>query len=157
MGLGFPPSPRVTAHYGSKFFEGGAKLFQEEVMRTGAAVVLLGVVLIGCVSARATMLVPTAGLTPVAPDQVEIFLSEGDVREGCRRIALITTAGSATGTSTAATYQAARTRAGKIGANAILVEEISEPSTARQVVGALLPISADRKGEMIAFRCEGGQ
>jgi len=115
-----------------------------------AATVLL---LAGCVSARATMLVPGAGMAPVPPDQVTIYLSAAEVPEHCERIALITTSGSATGTSTAATYEAARRRAGKIGANAILVDEIREPSTGRQVANAVLGVNADRKGEMLAYRC----
>ena len=44
-----------------------------------------------------------------------------------------------------------REEAGKLGANAIILQKMEEPSTGRKVASALLGTSADRKGQAIAI------
>jgi hypothetical protein len=121
--------------------------------RTLILAAILSATVAGCVSARATMLGTGPQLAAVPPDQVRVFLQDDEVPETCERYALITLAGSSTGTSEAQMIAAARTRAGKIGANAVQLGETREPGTGRVVAGALLGINADRKGEMVAYNC----
>lgn len=117
----------------------------------GAALLLATV---GCVTARATMLVPTGGLVPVPADQVRIYLEPADVPASCREIALIETEGDASSTNRAEMIEAARRKAGSVGANALVLGEMEEPSTGRQVANAILGIRADRRSQMVAFLCE---
>jgi Asp/Glu/hydantoin racemase len=125
-------------------------------MRSSARVVLAvtaAVACAACVSARATMLGTMPQQAPVPEEQVRVFLAGDTVPPECQKYALLSLAGSAQSTNKAQMIAAARRRAGKIGANAVQLGEVKDPSTARVVASVLLPVSADRKGEMVAFRC----
>ena len=100
------------------------------------------------------MLGPTTARTPVAEDQVRIFLAADTVPSACERIALIDLEGSAQMTNETQMLTAARRRAGKIGANAVKMGDVvREPSTGRMVAAALIGVSANRKTQMTAFSC----
>ncbi|HEX8695024.1 MAG TPA: hypothetical protein VF746_21615 [Longimicrobium sp.] len=109
--------------------------------------------LAGCVSARSTLLVPGAQHAPVPEDQVTVFLREEEVPSTCQRYALIHTSGDVDMTGETEMINAAKRRAGKIGANAILLGTVREPSSGRRVAAAVFGVSKDRKGQMIAYRC----
>lgn len=49
--------------------------------------------------------------------------------------------------------RAARKRAGKAGANAIAVRSVDDPDLATRVVSGVFDLPADRKGQLIGFRC----
>lgn len=89
----------------------------------------------------------------VPETEVRVFLADETVPETCQRYALLTLEGNANMTNQAQLISAARRRAGKVGANAVQLAPTEEPSTARQVASAVLGISANRRGEMVAFRC----
>lgn len=108
--------------------------------------------LTGCVSARATML-GSERYAPVPAEGVRIYLDETRVPEACERIALIHTEGEAATTDEAQMIAAARRRAGKVGANALLVDTLRDPSTGTRIAAVVFGVPADRKGQMLAFRC----
>lgn len=110
--------------------------------------------LAGCVSARATMLGQNAQLPPVLETDVRVFLSETQIPAECSPYALIHTTGAANMTDETDMIAAARRRAGKIGANGVLLGEVREPSTGTQVVSAIFGVPANRKGQLVAYRCE---
>jgi hypothetical protein len=94
---------------------------------------------------------------PVPENEVQVFLEETEVPETCERIALIHTAGDVESTSKQQMISAARRRAGKVGANAVLVTDIRDPKMGTRVAATVFGISAERKGEMYGYRCpEGG-
>jgi len=107
----------------------------------------------GCVSARATMLVPGGQQPPVPEDQVTVYLQETEVPSTCQRYALIHTAGDVDMTGETEMINAAKRRAGKIGANAIVLGSVREPSSGRRVAAAVFGVSKDRKSQMVAYRC----
>jgi molybdopterin synthase catalytic subunit len=111
------------------------------------------VLLAGCVSARHTMLVPGGQQPPVAEDQVTVYLQETEVPATCTRYALIHTSGDVDMTDETQMINAAKRRAGKIGANAIALGAVREPSSGRRVAAAVFGVSQDRKGQMVAYRC----
>ena len=121
--------------------------------------VLLPLSLGACVTARATMLVPTEGLTPVPEEQVVVYLPTDTVPERCQRIAIINLSGDASMTDEAQMIQAAKRRAGKIGANAVQLGETRDPTTGRQIARAVFGpmVNADRKGNVLAFNCAAEQ
>src|SRR3712207_3608410 len=97
--------------------------------------------LTGCVSAQATMLVPAGQYVPVPEDQVTVYLREEEVPSACTRIALIHTAGDADMTNESQAVNAAKRRAGKIGANAIVLGNFRDPSTGTRIASAVIGIS----------------
>ena len=107
--------------------------------------------LAGCVFTQATMLDGTAYL-PVDAEEVILYLDEADIDGEWESIAIIHAQGDATWTRESKMLKAARKRAGKIGANGILIEDINEPSAAAQIAGEILGTGSTRRGRMIAIR-----
>jgi hypothetical protein len=114
---------------------------------------IAAVLLTGCVSAQATML-GSHRYAPVPSSEVHVYLSAAEVPEACERIALIHTQGDAETTNERQMIAAARRRAGKVGANAVQLENVRDPSTGTRIAAAVIGISAERKGEMLALRCD---
>ena len=106
-----------------------------------------------CVQASATYLAPRQNLAPVPEDSVRVFLATDSIPPNCQRYALINTSGDADMTNESQMVNAAKRRAGKIGANAIQIQSTRDPKMGTRVVAAVVGISANRKGEMLAFRC----
>jgi hypothetical protein len=79
------------------------------------------------------------------------------VPESCKPIAIIELTADDLPTGDGYLIQAARRRAGKIGANAIQAGDIRGPSTGRRVANAVLgpAVSLERRGSVLAFRCTG--
>jgi hypothetical protein len=118
----------------------------------GVLALLLISTLAGCVTARATMLIPSRG-APVPEDQVFVYLDSDELPDGCVRVALIHAQGNVDITHEQQMIRAAKRRAGKVGANAIVLERIRDPSTGTRVAAEVFGLPADRKGQMIAYHC----
>jgi hypothetical protein len=111
----------------------------------------------GCVSANATMLgFAKVRYAPVVEGDVLVYVTEDHVPAACTPYALIHASGSTDVTNEAMMIAAARRRAGKIGANAIALRQMRDPSTGTQIAGALFGVPANRKGQMLAYRCAWG-
>jgi len=124
-------------------------------MRFPALSVLIAPLALGaCVSAHATMLGPSQNRAPVPEDQVRVFLATDSVPSSCERFAMINTSGDADMTNESQMIRAAKRRAGRIGANAIQLRSTRDPSTGARIASAIIPgVTANRKGEMLAFHC----
>jgi hypothetical protein len=108
----------------------------------------------GCVSARATMLGGTPQYPPVLETDVRVFLSEDQVPGSCVQYAIIHTSGAADLTDETDMIAAARRRAGKIGANGVLLGQVRDPSTGTRIASAVFGMPANRKGQLLAYRCD---
>jgi hypothetical protein len=117
-----------------------------------ALVLALTLALGGCVSAHATMLTPHR-YAPVPPDEVRIFLASDEVPDDCERLVLIHSSGSATWTSEKQMIRKAREKAGRAGADAVLLRSLKDPKLAERVVSEVFSLPSERKGEMIGYRC----
>ena len=117
------------------------------------AVLLAPLAMAACVQASATYLTPRQNLAPVPEDSVRVFLASDSIPPNCERYALINTSGDADMTNESQMVNAAKRRAGKIGANAIQLQGSRDPRMGTRVLAAVVGISANRKGEMLAFRC----
>ena len=106
----------------------------------------------GCVQTQATMLGGAQPVAAVTPTQVQVFMSEADVKRPFDKIAVINAQGEASMTSEAQMIRAAQKKAAKIGADAIIMGKVSEPSAAVKMAGAFLGTGANRRGEIIAIR-----
>lgn len=114
--------------------------------------VAVALALTGCVSAQATMLSPTR-YAPVPESAVRVFLDVEEVPSTCERIALIHAQGDVDVTNEQQMIAAARRRAGKIGANAIALNTMRDPATGTRVAAAVFGLPAERKGQMVGYRC----
>lgn len=106
-----------------------------------------------CVQATATYIGPRQNLAPVPEDQVHVYLATDTVPTTCERYALISTEGDADMTNESQMITAAKRRAGKIGANAIQLLATRDPSTGTRIASVVFGTSANRKGQLLAFRC----
>jgi hypothetical protein len=105
-----------------------------------------------CVSAQTTMLTP-GRYAPVPAPEVHVYLSEEELPDGCERIALIHAAGNVNWTNEQQMISAATKRAGRAGANALVIRSMRDPGLATVVAAEILDLPADRKGQMIGYRC----
>lgn len=107
--------------------------------------------LVGCVQTQATLLDGTT-YPPVHEDDVIIYLNEDDIASDWKPIAIIHAQGEAQWTNESQMLRKARKRAGELGANGLLVEDIKEPSAVAQVAGEVLGTGTTRRGQLIAVR-----
>jgi hypothetical protein len=128
-------------------------------MRTRTLAALLAPLALGaCVSTSLTMLGPRQSLAPVPEDEVRVFLAGDSIPATCQRLAIVNTSGDADMTSESQSVRAARKRAGKAGANAIQLQTSRDPGTGTRIAAAIIPgVTANRKGQMLAFHCTGAQ
>jgi len=87
----------------------------------------------------------------VATDQVAIYLTAGDVKGDYEQIALLNARGNSLWTNEAEMIWRLREQAGKLGANGIILDALSEPSAGAKVAGAIFGVGVDRKGKCIAI------
>lgn len=105
----------------------------------------------GCVSTNATMLGTATGVHPVlAPDAVRIYRTADQIKGKYEEIAILNATGESSWTNESKMMNSMRAKAAKLGANAIVLDGISEPSAGAKVAGAFLGTGAQRKGKAIA-------
>lgn len=107
--------------------------------------------LVGCVQTQATLLDGTT-YPPVHEDDVTIYLNEDNIVGEWKPIAIIHAQGEAQWTRESQMLRKARQRAGDLGANGLLIEDINEPSAVAQVAGEVLGTGTVRRGRLIAIR-----
>jgi len=110
------------------------------------------VALTGCVSTQATRLTADRR-APVAESDVHVYLADDELPSGCERIALIHASANVDWTDQQQMIAAARRRAGKTGANAIVINSLRDPKLGTRVAAEVLGLPAERKGQMLAYHC----
>ena len=104
-----------------------------------------------CTTTRAVMLDagPYAELNPA---EVRVYLHEDDVPGEYERIALVTARSDASWADETDLIHAMRKRAAKLGADAIIVGELRDPTTLERVAEVLTDYEAQRRGRALAIR-----
>lgn len=104
----------------------------------------------GCVSVNKSVLM--TGLDPVPMNEVQVYF-DGDEIPDHSRVAILHAAGSDGWTNPSQMIDKLRKEAGKLGANAIVLLGIKEPTAGERLVNAILGQSTDgeRTGEAIAI------
>lgn len=119
-------------------------------MRIRGISVLAAVVLVAaCVSVNKSVLSRSRVAQPVPRDDVQVYFA-GDSIPPHERIAILSGSGDDTMTNQGQLIDKLREEAGKLGANAIILNDVKEASTGAKVAQAILGTSAERKGEAIA-------
>ncbi len=121
-----------------------------KLLIAGAALMLLG----GCVSTNATLLGQSTAGAPVNAEAVVIYRTAAQVPGPYRELAILNSTGEANWTNEKKMYQSMRKEAGKLGANAIILDAMSEPSAGAKVAAAIFGVGASRKGRSVAIATE---
>ena len=108
----------------------------------------------GCITMETTTLGPT-DFPPVPSDQIWVFFSEDEIEYDYTRIALFHLEGDATWTQESKMIEKAKKRAGEMGANAIVLRDMHEPSDGAKIASEFLGTTADRRGAIVAVRIHG--
>ena len=104
-----------------------------------------------CVSVNSTRLGTAAYRQPVPAEQVAIYLTADKVPGKYEEIALLNARGDSTWSSEAGMFKQMKKKAGRMGANAIILDAVSEPSAGAKIAGAIFGVGAERKGKAIAI------
>jgi hypothetical protein len=105
-----------------------------------------------CVSVEATRLGEPARYPAVAQDEVRVYRSESEIPQPFERVAVLWLEGDSELTSRRQMVDAARKKAGRMGANAIVLGEFKEPSTLERVAGAILDVQTEWETQVLAVR-----
>lgn len=103
-------------------------------------------------TSRAVLLGGGGTYPELKPAEVRVFLRERDVPAEYERIALVTARSDAGWTDETGLIRAMRKRAAKLGANAIIIGDISDPTTLERVAEVLTDYEPQRRGRAVAIR-----
>lgn len=117
-----------------------------------SALICCVVVLAACASTNAAKLgTATADRPPVTWQSVRLFRIASQVPGRYEEIALLNSVGDSSFSSEAGMMKSMQQKAGKLGANAVILDSISEPSAGAKVAAAIFLVSAQRKGRALAI------
>ena len=104
-----------------------------------------------CVSTNATVLDPSKIREPIDPADVIIYTTAGKIPGDYEEIALLNSKADSASTSEAQMFKSMRKKAAKMGANAIILDAVSEPTVGAKIAAAVLfGTGAERKGKALA-------
>jgi hypothetical protein len=113
-------------------------------------VLLLVLAVSACVAVNKSILTPNPTGAVFAKEAVYVYFSTDSIPSHTR-IAIMNAKGSDEWTKEGQMIDKIREEAGKLGANAVVLQKMEDPSTGRKVVSALFGTGADRKGQAIAI------
>jgi hypothetical protein len=108
--------------------------------------------LAACTTTSAVLLDGTGMYAETDPTQVRVYLRESDVPADYERIALVTAKAGASWTDETDLIRAMRKRAARMGANALIVGEIRDPSTLEHVAEVFTDYEPSLRGRGVAIR-----
>jgi hypothetical protein len=129
-------------------------MIREFAMKIRAALLsLIAAILFSACTTTSAVLLGGSGTYPeLNPAEVRVFLRERDVPSEYERIALVTAKSDAGWTDETDLIRAMRKRAAKLGANAIIIGDISDPTTLERVAEVLTDYEPQRRGRAVAIR-----
>ena len=107
--------------------------------------------LTSCVTTNATRLGSGTALAPVPVESVAIYRTASQVPGKYQEVALLNSKGESSWTDEAAMFRSMRKKAAELGANAIILDAVSEPSAGAKVASAVFGTGGERKGRAIAI------
>jgi len=118
-------------------------------MRTAA--ILAFALLAGCVTVQTARLGTGVIRPAVTQDKVAIYRTAEQVPDQYEEVALMSAAGDYNYTSEEQMFRKLREEAAKLGANGVILNSITEPTTGAKVANWLIGVPADRQGKAIAI------
>lgn len=117
-----------------------------------ATLVVASSLLVGCVTTNATVLGTATEMRPaIPPERVAIYRLANQVPGSYEEIALLNSSGDSGFTNEAQMFESMRKKAGELGANAVILDAVSEPGAGAKVAAAIFGVSAQRKGKAVAI------
>src|SRR5947209_4570119 len=104
------------------------------------------ILLAGCVTTTATKLGTSMLHAPLISRDVAIYRTAAQVPERYEEVALLYSKGVSTLTNEPQMFESMKTKAAEMGANAIILDAISEPSAGAKIAGAFLGYAPERQG-----------
>jgi len=104
-----------------------------------------------CMSTKAVRLGESISRPAIPWKQIKVYLSAEQVTGKYEEVALLMTTADTIWTSEKGMWNSMKKKAAKMGANAIILDAVSEPSAGAKVAGAFLGIGTDRKGKAVAI------
>jgi hypothetical protein len=108
--------------------------------------------LTACISTNAVRLGAPGQFQPVHPDSVKVFLTEADVKGDFDKVALINAEGNYSYATDEKMINAMKKKAGKLGANAIILGEFKDPSTVEKIADAVIGVGGEKTAKVLAIR-----
>ena len=106
----------------------------------------------GCVVTNASRLSTSSENRPlVLPQDVALYRTASQVPRRYEEVALLNSSGDANYTNEAKMFESMKKEAGKVGANAVVLDALSEPGAGAKVAAAIFGVSAQRKGKALAI------
>lgn len=126
-------------------------------LRATSALGLL-VLLGGCVSVNKSVLDASFQDRPVPREEVRVFFADDEIPPHVR-VAILSASGESEFTNQGQMIDKLREEAGKLGANAIVLDEVREPTAGERAVNAFFGgiASGTRRGGAIAIRIRAGE
>lgn len=106
----------------------------------------------GCITVSKSVLNDSYSYRPIDRDEVYVFFAYDDICEH-DRLAILVAEGDEELTSEGAMIDKLREEAGKLGANAIILNAVTEPGDGERLVAAATWESAERRGRAVAIHC----
>jgi len=107
--------------------------------------------LMACMSTKAVRL-GDAIAGPILPwQQVKVYRTADQVPGRYDEVGLLMTTASTIWTSEKGMWNSMKKKAAKLGANAIILDAVSEPSAGAKVAGAIFGVGVNRKGKAVAI------
>jgi hypothetical protein len=113
---------------------------------------LLALSLSACVTTNASRLATSSETRPlVLPANVALYRIASQVPRPYEEVALLNSTGDSNFTNEAKMFESMKKEAGKVGANGVILDALSEPSGGAKVAAAIFGVSAQRKGKALAI------
>jgi len=113
---------------------------------------MVAIVTAACVTTHAIRLGAPVKRPPVPWQEVEVYLSADKVPGPYEEVALLSSTGEAMWTTEEEMWTSMRKKAGALGANAIILDAMSEPSAGAKVASMFLGVrGAERRGKALAI------
>jgi hypothetical protein len=122
-------------------------------MKTKWIVAGLGICLLAACAGTSAVKIGTTPQRPaVSPDKVAVYRSADQVPGNYEEVALLTYSGDSVWSTEQNMWNSLKKKAGKLGANAIILDAVTEPKDGAKIVSlALFGGGPDRKGKAIAI------
>lgn len=120
-------------------------------MRARLLLAALLLPLAACVQTNATLLNPSpVARATVDPATVRIYRTADQIGHRFEELAILNSTGESSWTNEHNMLESMRRKAGALGANAIILDDIREASAGAKVAGAFLGTGSERKGRSVA-------
>ncbi|GAC1655832.1 MAG: hypothetical protein NVS4B3_20880 [Gemmatimonadaceae bacterium] len=120
--------------------------------RMWSSVLLLGLAVVGaCIKTNAIPLGPARTRAAVPMDKVVVYRTAAQVPGKYEEVALLNSASESRWNNEEKMLNSMREKAGELGANAVILDAIDEPSAVAKVAADVFHTGAERKGKAIAI------